>query len=130
MTMEPNKDNPEKSGAERRTAPRAIFPCRIMISSPVRLLVSHTENISEGGIRVMLEERLSPFTMVGIELYFDKNKPIKCKGKIAWIKEITNPVDRAANMFDTGIKFIDVGEFDKAYLKKLVSSFGPKDLEK
>lgn len=127
--MEPDKDD-AKTGSERRTAPRAMFPCRIMISSPVRLLVSHTENISVGGIRVMLEERLSPFTMVGIELYFDKNKPIKCKGKIAWVKEITNPVERAANMFDTGIKFVDLSEFDKLYIKKLVSSVDPKDIEK
>ena len=120
----------EKSGSERRSSPRALFPCRIMISSPVRLLVSHTENISEGGIRVMLEEKLVPFTMVGIELYLDKNKPIKCKGKVAWIKEIVNPIEHEASMYDTGIKFFDLLEYDKLYLKKLVGSFGPKDLEK
>lgn len=119
-----------KSGAERRGSPRALFPCRIMISSPIRLLVSHTENISDGGIRVMLEEKLGPFTMVGIELYLDKNKPVKCKGKVAWVKEIVNPIEHAPSMYDTGIKFVDLLDFDKLYLKKLVDSFGPQDLEK
>jgi len=116
----------DQDNVERRQYTRALFPCRIMISSPIRLLISHTEDISEGGIRVMLEEKLSPFTMVGIELYFDKNRPMKCKGKIAWVKEITNPIEKMPSMFDTGIKFIDLTDFDKLYLKKLADTCKPK----
>jgi len=112
----------ENNGSERRTAARVPFPCKIMISSPVRLLVSHTENLSEGGLRVMLEEKLSPFTVVGIELYVDKGKPIKCKGKIAWVKDILNPIAREATLHDTGIKFIEMDEFDKVYLKRIIEA--------
>jgi len=110
----------ENNGSERRGATRVSFPCKIMISSPVRLLVSHTENISETGLRVMLEEKLNVFTMVGIELFVDKNQPIKCKGKVAWISEICNPVAREVMLYDVGIKFTEMNEFDKNYLKKII----------
>ena len=112
----------ESNGSERRIAARVLFPCKIMIASPVRLLVSQTENVSEGGLRVMLEEKLAPYTVVGIELFVDKGKPIKCKGKIAWIKEILNPIAREATLYDTGIKFIEMNEFDKSYLKRIIDA--------
>jgi hypothetical protein len=115
----------ENSGSERRAAARVPFPCKIMISSPVRLLVSHTENLSEGGLRVMLEEKLSPFTVVGIELYVDKGRPVKCKGKVAWVKDIFNPIAREAILYDTGIKFIELNDFDKNYLKKIIEACKP-----
>jgi len=118
-------------GSERRIATRVPFPCKIMISSPIRLLVSHTENVSEGGLRVMLEEKLAPFTMVGIELYVDKQKPIKCKAKVAWVKEIMNPVAREATMYDTGFKFVEMNDFDKHYLLKIIDACkGPINPEK
>ena len=46
-------------GSERRNFIRAVFPCKILVGSPVRLFASHTEDIGEGGIRVLLEERLN-----------------------------------------------------------------------
>jgi len=115
----------ENNFDDRRNFPRAEFPCKIMISSPLRLLASHTENISEGGIRVMVEEKLTSFTMVGIEIYVDKSKPIKCKGKIAWVKEMVNPVAKEAVMYDVGVQFTDINEFDKNYIKKMVAAIKP-----
>ena len=70
----------------------------------------------------MLEEKLSPFTVVGIELYVDKGKPVKCKGKIAWVKDVFNPIAREAMLYDTGIKFIEMDEFDKVYLKRIIEA--------
>ncbi|MFH1338742.1 MAG: PilZ domain-containing protein [Candidatus Omnitrophota bacterium] len=107
-------------GEEKRKFPRVIFPCRIVIGSPIRLLVSHTENIGEGGIRVILEEKLSAHTMVGLEIYVEKEKPIKCKGKVRWIGEKVNPLDRESLLFDTGIEFVGIDEADRQYIRKLV----------
>jgi c-di-GMP-binding flagellar brake protein YcgR len=109
-------------GQERRQFPRAVFPCKIVVSSPIRLITSHTENISEGGIRVMLEERLAPHSPVGIELFFEKAKPIKCKGKIAWVRERLNPLEREATMYDTGVRFVDISDKDREYIKTLVGA--------
>ncbi len=109
-------------GDERRRSPRAPFPCKIVVGSPIRLLVSHVENISEGGIRVLLEEKLSNFVNVGLELFVEKEKPIKCKGKVMWVQERINPIQQTPVIFDTGIQFINLSVEDKQYLKKLIDT--------
>ena len=109
-------------GEEKRKFPRALFPCKIVIGSPIRLLVSHTENVSEGGLRVILEEKLSAYTNVGLELFFEKNKPVKCKGRIIWVVEKVNPLEREAVMYDTGIQFTEISDVDRDHIKKLVSN--------
>ena len=109
------------NGQERRKFPRAEFPCKIIVGSPIRLLVSHTENLGEGGIRVILEEKLSAFTNVGLEIHLEKEKPIKCKGRIVWVKEAVNPIEREPVMYDTGIEFIEIADCDKEYIRKLVN---------
>jgi len=110
----------EWTGPERRRYSRAEFPCKIFVGAPIRLLHSHTENISEGGIKVILEEKLRPFTIVGLEIFVDKEKPIKCKGKVIWVKERVNPLERKPVSFETGIEFIEIADCDREYIRKLV----------
>lgn len=107
-------------GKERRKFPRAVFPCKIILASPIRYLNSHTENLSEGGIRVLLEEKISPYSIVGIEIFVDKEKPIRCKGRIIWVKEKINPLENVSVMYDTGIQFIEINDCDQEYLRRLV----------
>jgi len=110
----------EWKGEERRRFPRANFPCKITVVSPIRYLNSHTDNISEGGIRVLLEEKLSPYSIVGIEIFVDKGKSIRCKGRIVWVKEKVNPLENTPVMYDTGIEFAEINDCDREYLRKLV----------
>ncbi len=105
---------------ERRKYPRANFPCKVFVGSPIRLLTSHVENIGGGGMKVILEERLKPFTIVGLEMFVEKEKPIKCKGKVIWVKEKVNPLEREPVSFETGIKFVEISECDREYIEKLV----------
>jgi len=116
-------------GEEKRKFPRAVFPCKVIIGSPVRLIVSHTENISEGGLRVMLEEKLGAYTNVGMEIFFEKERPLKCKGRIIWVVEKINPLEKKAVMYDTGIQFIDMQETDIQYIRNLVSALIVSDKE-
>jgi len=109
-------------GQERRKFPRAVFPCKIILSSPVRLFSSHTENISEGGIRVILEDKLELFTTVGLEIFLEKDRPIKCKGRVVWIIEKVNPLKRECLMFDIGIKFTEISNQDREYIRDLVTA--------
>jgi hypothetical protein len=115
------------SGEERRRFPRAEFPCKIIISSPLRLLTSHTENIGEGGIRVILEEKLDPFTVVGLELFFERERPIKCRGRVVWVVEKVNPIERIPLLFDTGIEFTKISECDREYIRRLVNKIIPSE---
>ncbi len=110
------------NGEERRKFLRIELPCKIIVTSPIRFLTSHTENIGEGGIRVLLEEKLSVFSIVGIEIYLGKERPLKCKGRIVWVKEKVNPLEKVPIMFDTGIQFIEINDCDREYIRKLVES--------
>lgn len=114
-------------GQDRRKFLRADFPCKIVVGSPIRLLVSHTENISEGGIRVFLEEKLSAYTNVSMEIFFEKDRPIKCKGKIMWVVERINPIEKKAILFDTGIRFFEINDSDKQYIRQLVEKIVEKN---
>jgi len=109
-------------GQEKRRFSRAVFPCRVVVGSPIRLLVSHTENIGEGGVRVFLEEKLEPLTVVGLELYLEKERPIRCKGKVVWVQDKVNPIKKQPLLFDTGIEFIGIDNSDRQYIKNLVDT--------
>lgn len=109
------------NGEERRRSPRVVFPCRIIVASPIRLLNTHTENVSEGGIRVLLEEKLGVYTIVGLEIFINREKPIKCKGRVRWVVEKVNPLEREPLLFDTGIEFVEINDCDRKYLSELVN---------
>jgi len=108
------------NGDERRRFPRATFPCKIIIGSCSETISSHTENISKGGIRIILNVRLEHASNIGLEIHIRKDKPIQCEGRVIWVREITNPLDEEASMFDTGIEFSVIDKTDKAYVAKIV----------
>lgn len=107
-------------GLERRRFPRAKFPCKIIAHTlSEHTLVSHTENIGEGGVRVILDEKLSVHSKVGLEIYLEQ-EPIKCRGRIVWVIDIAHPLHQQALLFDTGIEFLDLCREDADRIKELV----------
>lgn len=103
-------------GIDRRRFPRANYPCKVVVlrSDLRRTFSTHTENISIGGIRVVLSKELPKFCPVQILLYLkDKRSPIECNARIFWA------VPRDAN-FDTGIEFIDIKETDRLRIERVV----------
>jgi len=116
-------------GQEKRRYPRARFLCRITVASPRRLLASHTENIGEGGLRVILEEKLVLRTEVGLEIFVEKERPIKCRGRIVWVAESINPIEGKPLLFDTGIEFIEMNDTAKQYISKLVDKILAQEKE-
>ena len=108
-------------GAERREHIRANFFCRIVLLSPDRELIAYTENISKGGLMVVLEEKLAIFNVVGIEFFLDKDTLIQCEGHVSWVRERDKESVDTLNMFDTGIEFIGVSNKDKDSIEKKVN---------
>ena len=109
-------------GRERRRFPRVAYHCKTAVGSPIRWLTSHTENISAGGIRVILDERLKVYNSVSLELFLEGETTTKCKGRIAWVGEEVNPLDMQNKpiMFVTGIEFTEIHDYDKDYIRRLV----------
>ena len=119
---------------ERRRFPRLVFPCNTVVGYPIYQLASHTEsitqteNISAGGIKLILEERLNVQTPVSLELFFEKDSPTKCQGRVVWVKKV-NPIemqgepiifDTGIEFFDTGIEFIELHDYVREYIRRTV----------
>ena len=108
---------------EKRKFPRVNITCKLSVVFADRLLVfnTHTENMSAAGIRVILQEKLNISTMVDIDLFLlGKEIPIRCKGRVVWANEIT-PVGIRHRLFDTGIEFIEINDYNREEIIKFVN---------
>lgn len=109
---------------ERRNFPRASIACKVSVIFGERLLVFdvRTANIGVGGMMVVLETKLAYSTVVDLELFLsDKEKPIRCKGQIAWAHEVESS-NSGVQLFETGVQFVDLSESDQQEIKKLVDN--------
>lgn len=102
-------------GVDRRKFPRANYPCRVMVLKKGREEFStHTENIGQGGICVILKKGLDRFCPVELVLYLENgHPPLECDGRVVWVV-------RRQEEFDTGIEFLNIKEKDIARIEKVV----------
>ncbi len=108
-------------GQERRRFPRANFPCKITIYLPKEhTIVTHTESISCGGIEVKVKENLTVLSIVGLELFLDKNKVIQCKGRVVWRLADKGGVSDEELVFDIGLEFVDITHDDMVIIEEVV----------
>ena len=106
-------------GVEKRKFIRANFPCKILIYTPQKhTIVSHTENIGAGGVRVIIDENLNISSFVGLEVLMNEAQII-CKGRIVWVVEKSGSNKSEPNIWDTGIEFYEIAEKDK----KIIAGF-------
>ena len=90
---------------ERRQFVRGDFPFRVYIYCPKkRILTTFTEDISQGGIKVMLDRRLEINTPVDLEILSDEGEKI-CRGQIAWVREVKP--NKRTKLYETGIRFTE-----------------------
>lgn len=109
-----------QSEYERRRFPRAELPCKIVVDSLNKLFATHTVNISEGGIRVVLRSKIEPLSLVNMELMLENETRISCKGKVAWVLERDDPAEKGARLYDTGIGFQEISDRDRIKLKEMI----------
>ena len=80
-----------------------------------------TINISGGGARLSLLERLSPGTILDMDisrLNFDGNS--QCKGEVVWVKDVSE-ASRGRVGFEAGIRFIGL---NLVFIKELIEDLG------
>jgi len=110
-------------GKERRRFIRVKFPCEITIKGQNKhTLSSHTENVSLGGIRAILAEKLPVASEVSIDIYGLKSEPLTCKGKVVWVFERRLTFSKRAFGFDTGIEFYGIKSEDEEAIKDFIDS--------
>jgi len=100
-------------GIEKRRFIRAKFPCVILIHTlHEHVITTYTENISAGGVRVIIEEKLETSSTVGLEVQI-KNNVVSCKGRIVWVVDKESPYKKGIFYYDTGIEFYEIKEDDR-----------------
>lgn len=111
------------SGIDTRRSVRVAFECLVVVKKRETSLIfkTQTENISTGGICVILERGLLKNTPVEVELFLpDDSLPLACGGKIAWSVRRNEYAKRKPSQFDTGIEFSGMLEKDKARLRRII----------
>lgn len=107
-------------GIEKRRFVRAKFPCIICIHTlHEHIITTYTENISAGGVRVIIEERLEASSTVGLEIQIS-NHIIICKGRIVWVVDRESPYKKCVLYHDTGIEFYEIKESDRRVINDAI----------
>jgi len=109
-------------GKEKRRFVRANLPCKIIIYTPKEhIIITHTENIGAGGVRVIIDENLSISSVVGLEIFLD-DKPIECEGRVVWVIDKKEAELATTNRYDTGIEFYKISDNDRGVINNFVES--------
>ncbi len=90
-----------------------------------------TENLSEGGIKVILEKEVKVGSLVKLELFItDKESmPVICDGLIVWTKK-ANPEGVRPEIYHTGIKLLNLtNPVDHNFLVEVVNFYLSKKSE-
>jgi len=115
---------------ERRKFPRVKLKYKITIVCDGKVLLgspdgyvfhTFTENLSEEGVMVKLEQKLSGAAIINLSLFITEKFPFKCKGSVAWAKKV-NPENTKPDVFETGIRFVELDLVDQKLIHNLVKS--------
>ncbi len=111
-------------GMDRRKFPRVMYPCMVKVIScdgHQEAILTHTENIGLGGLRVILKNEIKLFTPVELEIdLLDIEEHIKPKGKVVWNVR-RKSIEKIKPMFhDIGIEFTEIHKRDQDRLRKIL----------
>ncbi|MEI6437247.1 MAG: PilZ domain-containing protein [Candidatus Omnitrophota bacterium] len=111
-------------GLNRRKFPRVKFPCLVKIlvnGEKNEAQLTHTENVSTGGICVILRKGLERLTQVDIEIdLLDGEDHIFCHGKAVWVVRRKATDLFKPSFYDIGIEYGDIKKEDVQRIKAAV----------
>lgn len=111
-------------GRNRRKFIRVLFPCLIKIRDTKEgneALLTHTENVSIGGVRVILKDQVPMAALLDIEIdLMDTAEHLSCLGKVVWSEKRKSTEPVKPDFFDIGIEFMGIGEADRKRLDAVV----------
>ena len=109
-------------GMDRRKFPRVMYPCMVKVISSDgshESILTHTENVGQGGLCVTLKNGLKLFTPVEIEVdLLGIDKHIYPKGKVVWNVRRKSVEAIKPMFYDIGIEFTEIDKRDQEYLKE------------
>lgn len=110
-------------GVDRRRFVRGEYPCLITLrkyTSPPLAILTHTEDISVGGLRVIIGKNLGPMTEVDLELdLMDTLPTVLSRATISWVKEVSYR-QKGKPQYDTGIQFLGLKDEYRRRVQNIV----------
>jgi len=125
---------------ERRKFPRVTVKYQInvkcsgeVIKGDPQFYIFHTytENISEGGMKIILEKEIKVGSLVELQLFVTEKEslPIQCNGVVVWNKK-ANPEGTKPDLFHMGIQFTDlINPVYRKLLGEVISCYLDKEKE-
>ena len=110
-------------GINQRKFPRAQYKCKIKVLGKKLFpaIDTYTENIGSGGICIVLDKAFELFEDIGIELFIDgEKKALTCTGIVVWVVKKYSKEKGQKVSFDIGIEFLNISQYDKKMIVKLV----------
>ncbi|MFO8052825.1 MAG: PilZ domain-containing protein [Candidatus Omnitrophota bacterium] len=107
---------------ERRKFVRVSLPLQISLSNQSYAISTKTENISAGGIRLILKKKLENGLIVNLKIRNIKKEPINCQGRILWVFSRMNSSQENKILYDTGIEFYKIKKDQVKLIKKFTQS--------
>lgn len=111
-------------GLNRRRFPRAKFPCLVKIvldGKPADAVLTHTENVSIGGVCVIIKKHVDLFAPLMVEVdLMDGEDHIVCRGKAVWVVRRKATEAEKPSFYDVGIEFVDAKDTDRARIERTV----------
>ena len=111
-------------GVNRRRFTRAEYPCLITLRKntvPAQALLTHTEDISVLGVRVIIKQKIEIATEVALEIDLKDTLPtVFSKGKIKWVEELASKEKEKPLRYNTGIEFITLKDEDKERIQDII----------
>jgi len=87
---------------------------RIVGAAKARKMRAKSYNISIAGICLEAPDKCKVGTRVDLEIFLDRDDPIKVEGNIIWQKKCEDSASRA------GVKFVDLKEEDKERVSNFI----------
>ncbi|MBL7085303.1 MAG: PilZ domain-containing protein [Candidatus Omnitrophica bacterium] len=114
-----------RDGADRRRFARTKYPCLIKLHKKNKPalwgILTHTDNISPVGVRVILRKKIKVTTEVDLKIdLMDTKSALTSKGKVTWVKEILPAQKGQPLRYDTGINFIHIKGGDGQRIQDIV----------
>lgn len=115
--------DPSSGKIDARRYVRATLECTVKANKKGDDIIFHTytENISLGGVCVILEAALLKHTSVGLSVTLpDDLPPVECDGKVIWSTKRDSRTKDKPFDFNTGIEFIEISDGDRSRIRHLI----------
>jgi len=114
---------------ERRSHERFNKDLEVEYSVRMRphLKNGRTVNLSMGGMKLLLDEKLPKGAMLGLKVYIsDKRRTIEAEAEVVWTKDAEKKDPLGRRFFFSGLKFISIKEPEGIHLSEYLAHLESK----